>query len=202
MIDLSSMDIADLSQQIFWGLREKDSEKMVRIESYGDCCNRSYNLSLNEDLPYFLLDSKKDVVSALHQNPSDINSSNERPSWGKIDPASLELVEIVIDAKVNAEALPPLPITFKCFETRDIPRKVAVRYIPDIDKLEEDASLVLVVAGIPEGKTVDSMSTLIGEKHYFGYSRREIYGVRSPVEEYEDLGKGTSVAMFICGTGF
>lgn len=183
----------------FYGFKDKDSGELVRVECRGD---ENY-LSRSEGYPLFEAQSAEQLADVLFDDTPYYNSSPERPGWGCFK--AEQLVPVKVTISVDAEELElPEPAKVRTLELREIPTKLAERYVGGTLAGTAKDRYVFWLVQLPDGETLETArAKWVGTAVYAGdrYTKRRLYAVAAVPEEYEPLttGKG-ACALFIASS--
>ena len=183
--------------------------RLVRVESQNNgsdarCCGENrYEFTFMDDCPLYKAQSSRKALRALTVNPSWFNSEKELPSWGDVDPSTLEIVRIT--EVIELESLPTLrPVVFKeIINTYSKTRRLCERYLNrDLPDIATDWQMRLVY--IPEGETLETLQkkcsdypVFVGKgaiMQYYGW------GVIPMLEEYAELAEGRPAVILFTST--
>lgn len=150
-----------------YGLRHKTTMKLARLlqeetDGNGYSNAEQYRLVDEDDDTFavFEVDTPEKAALVLVVDTKWYNSTEVRPSWGSLDMADFEVVEIVRVSSVDIQPFSvPTPVQFgRAVEVRKTMRKLAERYLGhSIPEKFNEATLSFVVVPLPDGETVESL---------------------------------------------
>jgi hypothetical protein len=150
-----------------YGLRHKSTGQMVCVleeETDGHGFSNEYQYRLVEggggSFTEFQTDTPDKAALVLVVDTPWYNSTKFRPSWGGVDVAEYEVVEVTRVSTVDIKPCDvPIPVTFaRPLEERKTMRKLAERYLGySISDEFGEKPLAFLVVLAPEGETVASL---------------------------------------------